>query len=413
VKTLVENLERQYINLAFNLEQHAPGFVDAYIGPEEWRQAALAQGKRLLSELESDAFILNEKIRSFPEMDEQRREFFASEVKAMLALVKILQGTRLPLADEAEALFGIRPEWVDESVFTQAHQDLEKLLPPGGSLAGRLAAWKKTVEVPVEKVRDLLPQVVEILRNKARQRFPLPADESFEIFFVQDKPWGGYNYFLGGGRSRIEINTDLPLLATFLLDILAHEGYPGHHTELCIKEDQLVKHKGWLEHSINLLNTPVNPISEGIATRALDQLFTQEEQVALEKDLLFPGVGLKSVDVHQAHSINRVLYKFSGVAGNAAFLLHDHNASPDEAAAYLMQWELVDPQEAAKTVEFISEPLYRSYIFNYSIGRALLGALLEKKTSPDRWFIRLLSEPVTPQRVLTWIEEPDNLSEIS
>jgi hypothetical protein len=38
----------------------------------------------------------------------------------------------------------------------------------------------------------------------------LPAGESFRIEYVKDKPWGGYNWYEGGYRSLIQINTDLP-----------------------------------------------------------------------------------------------------------------------------------------------------------------------------------------------------------
>ena len=48
---------------------------------------------------------------------------------------------------------------------------------------------------------------------------------------VQDQPWSGYNWYLGNGRSRVDLNTDLPIYAYLLTDLLTHEGYPGHHTE--------------------------------------------------------------------------------------------------------------------------------------------------------------------------------------
>jgi hypothetical protein len=265
-----------------------------------------------------------------------------------------------------------------------------------------MAARNKALEIPLDKVRELLPVAVRLLRQRTRARFPLPEDESFEVVFVHDKPWGGYNYFLGGGRSRIELNTDLPMRITGLLNILAHEGYPGHHTELSIKEAHLVEDKGWLEFSINPLFTPFSLLSEGIATRALDQLLTDEEQIAWEQEVLFPQADFAHLDARREHAINHLSRRLFGVEGNASFLLHDRGASSQVISAYLMRCGLENEQEASKNVEFFTH--YRSYIFNYFLGRQLLDTLLNKKNDSDRWFTRLLSEPVTPALLRSWID---------
>ena len=53
-------------------------------------------------------------------------------------------------------------------------------------------------------------------------------------------------------------------------------------------------------------------------------------------------------------------------------------------------------------MKFIQNPLFRSYIFNYAVGKDLLAPLLE---GPDRAanFSRLLSEPFTPTQVRAWL----------
>jgi hypothetical protein len=67
-----------------------------------------------------------------------------------------------------------------------------------------------------------------------------------------------------------------------------------------------------------------------------------------------------------------------------------------------MRCGLENEQEASKNVEFFTH--YRSYIFNYFLGRQLLDTLLNKKNDSDRWFTRLLSEPVTPALLRSWID---------
>lgn len=147
----------------------------------------------------------------------------------------------MALADEVEALYDVRPTWVEEVLFEEAHRLLDDLLPAGDSLRERMALRKGMLEVSVEQVQQLLPLIQQNLHRLSRQHFPLPDDESVEFTFVQNQPWTGYNWYLGSYRSRIEINTDLPLHINDLADLVAHEAYPGHHTELSIKENRLVR----------------------------------------------------------------------------------------------------------------------------------------------------------------------------
>src|SRR3712207_7327130 len=52
----------------------------------------------------------------------------------------------------------------------------------------------------------------------------LPSTEQFDLAFVTGKSWSGYNYYQGNYRSRIEINTDLPIRLSRAIDLGCHEG---------------------------------------------------------------------------------------------------------------------------------------------------------------------------------------------
>ncbi|MBN9618191.1 MAG: extracellular solute-binding protein, partial [Actinobacteria bacterium] len=64
-------------------------------------------------------------------------------------------------------------------------------------------------EVPIEAARTIVPAIVAEVRRRTAALVRLPENESVELSFVSDKPWSGYNWYLGGNRSLIEINTDL------------------------------------------------------------------------------------------------------------------------------------------------------------------------------------------------------------
>jgi hypothetical protein len=68
------------------------------------------------------------------------------------------------------------------------------------------------------------------------------------------------------------------------------------------------------------------------------------------------------------------------------------------------RYALRTPAEAAQTMKFIQNRLFRSYIFNYASGKALLAPLLD---GPDALanFQSFLSEPFTPSQVRGWLAQ--------
>jgi hypothetical protein len=277
------------------------------------------------------------------------------------------------------------------------------LLPAGGSLFERLNRRKQSIEITYAQAEPLLPIITEHLRQLTRTHFPLPDDESFEIYPVTNKSWGAYNWYLGHGRSRIDINTDLPLQITGLATTLAHEGYAGHHTELAIKETRLLHEQGYTECCLGLINSPSCVVAEGIAVRALDVLMPEEEQIRWHAEEVFPRAGFTQLDAAREHAIDRVIRDLSGVWDNAAFLLHDQHKSAAEVSAYFQYYGLRREQEADKAVEFLSGSLSRSYVFTYSYGGKLLDVLFAARGDVTQWFTRLLTEPVTPSQIRAWI----------
>ena len=103
------------------------------------------------------------------------------------------------------------------------------------------------------------------LRDRVRGQYGLPEVETVQYEVVTDKPWSGFNYYEGDYRSRVAINADLPHRLSQLPHLVAHESYPGHHTEHCRKERGLVERAGRTEHTVFLVNTPECLMAEGLA----------------------------------------------------------------------------------------------------------------------------------------------------
>lgn len=398
------SIPESYINLALALEQHIDGYVDCYFGPPEWRTESQAAGKRPIAELTRHANDLASALATDSELAPTRRAFLAAQLRAMHTSLALLNGETMTLTQETQALYDLTPLWRPESTFAEAHKVLDDLLPGSGPLPARMNARRDKLSTEFAAAEPLIPNLLAGLRARTAKKFPLPPGESFDFAAVNHKPWAAYNWYLGNYHSLIEWNTDLPASMPMLPAILAHEGYPGHHTEHCIKEQVLVSTHGWQEHTITLLNSPECVIAEAIATTALDMVYTPQEQIELNQNVLYPALGVH-LDAAAEAAIDHAAEMLKGVRPNAAFLLHDEHQTADRVIAYLKRYGLMSDRQAAKAVEFQSNPLYRSYIFTYTMGKDLLQQLFQARGNPDQWFARLLAEPVTPTQIRSWISD--------
>ena len=185
------------------------------------------------------------------------------------------------------------------------------------------------------------------------------------MYPVTNQPWSAYNWYLGRGQSRVEINTDLPLQITGLVETIAHKGYPGHHTELAIKDPRLLR-RGAIGNTASRSSMHRRAlVSEEIAVRALDVLLSEEEQIRwhAEEVTRFQAWRISTPGANTPLPGHAPL---RGVWDNAAFLLHDQHMSEAEVSAYFQRYGLHRAKEADKAVEFISDPLSRSYVFTYT-----------------------------------------------
>src|SRR5262249_48876745 len=151
--------------------------------------------------------------------------------------------------------------------------------------------------------------------------------EDSYLELVTNEPWAAFNYYEGDLRSRVVINTDLPVWSHRLPHLVAHELYPGHHTEHAGKEQALVRDHGYLEESILLTGTPQSLVSEGIAECAPEIAFG-EGYHARAAELLHP-LGIH-YDAERAERRHRALHLLREVADNMAFLLNADGRPRDE-----------------------------------------------------------------------------------
>ncbi|AWN24469.1 hypothetical protein DKM44_04280 [Deinococcus irradiatisoli] len=380
-------LAERYIRLAHALDAHLPGFIDGYGGPADFADRTVQNPAQLRGEAQNLLLLAEQ------EPDAARRTFLTAQLRAMHTLTRMLGGEALPYSEEVRGLYDISPQRADLTQLDEALRELDAALPGRGELSEREEALRARVTVPPHDLLRVAEPILAELRRRTASAYGLPNGENFSIGLVTGKPWGGYNWPLGNLQSRIDINTDLPVPLTGLPDLLAHEGYPGHHTEHASKEAQLVRGRGWYEHSIQLINAPECVISEGIAVNALDAVMAPDEVAGWLSGDLARVAGVESEAVQAALRLARLKEAFKGVSGHAALMLHEEGAPAAEVLDFFRHYASATPERAQKSLDFISQPNFRAYIYTYSVGGQLVKDALERGAVT---FGELLSAPMTP-----------------
>jgi hypothetical protein len=376
---VAESLAERYLRLGLQVDRHVAGTVDAYFGPPELAAGVAADPPVEPRALVSAAEALLEDLAD---------GWLRDQVLGLRAYAGVLAGESRSYADEVEACYGMRPTYTDEALFTAAHERLEELLPGAGPLRERYQRWRDSTIVPSELVEHTIAAVIEEARAQSRRVVELPDDEGVALAIVRDEPWMAYCHYLGGLRSKIEVNVDLPLPAIELLRLAIHEMYPGHHVERSCKEHVLVRGRGLLEETLVLVPTPQSLVSEGIAELAPFVLLEGDGGTALAAIVHEAGIEL---DLAHALAVERAMEPCRWAEVNAALLLYDGDATEAEVLGYLYRWGLLTPKLAAHVIRFLTEPTSRTYISAYSAGRELCRSYVAG--DPER-FRHLLTEQV-------------------
>jgi hypothetical protein len=319
-----------------------------------------------------------------------RRRWLRAQVVGLLTTARRLAGENVGYVEEVEACYGVRPAPVPDEELAAAHRRLSETLPGTGPVADRLIAWRETHVVTPDRLTDAIASLAEELRERTDRLFGLPEGEHVDFELVENKPWSGFNTYLGDLHSRVAVNTDLPVLSTSLAHLVAHEAYPGHHTEHSRKEVGLVRRRRWMEESIFLVGTPQCLIAEGLADLGLETVLGVRPESVVAAHLHPLGIRYDAEVVAAVSEAGEVL---GAVRGNAAWRLYVDGADPDVVVDEVARWALLPPARASKAVEFLRHPTWRAYISCYVEGLPLCRRFVGG--DPIR-FARLLSEQLVP-----------------
>ena len=397
-----------YLLLGLRLDQHLPDLIDGYYGPADLKARADMEQLRPPRRLVEDIAELSERVAAAVD-EADRRDWLTAQLSALDAHVRALAGEPLPYLDYVERCMGFPPRRHADADFDAAASGIDGLLPGPGSLVERLESFDRQFEIPVDRIPAVADWLVQRFRDRARKDFGLPDGEEVRVTLVRERPWIAYDWYLGGRRSRVEVNVDLPVTALDLIITLGHEAYPGHHLEAAWHETDLVERLGRLEASMILTSTPEGPVSEGLARYGTRFASPLDERAELIAEVMRIAELPLARDEAAAQQVAETAVRLApdrdhleGATDEAAIRLHADGQPRDAVLAYLRDVGRYPPDVAAKRLAFIEDPLSRLYVFAYEGGEALVTSWVQTAEAPDQVgrFSLLLHEQVTPGRLL-------------
>ena len=229
----------RYLELGLRMGRHIDGFVDAYYGPVSMSDHVDAEPLAAPAELVTNAAQMIADLDAGVDDDvlvPSRRRWLRAQLEGLHTSARAMAGESISYVDEVEWCYGVRPTFRDEEQFAATHSRLDEVLPGSGPVRDRIIEWREAQAIPVDRLEGVLRSIAEDFRERTQAQFGLPAGEHIAWELATNQPWSGFNYYEGNLQSRVAINTDLPVLATSIGHLVAHEAYPGHHTETIIED---------------------------------------------------------------------------------------------------------------------------------------------------------------------------------
>jgi hypothetical protein len=406
----INKLAEKYVRLGLTIGQYDGDFVDAYYGPDSLKPItpkldSFPKESLLKSTEELKTALNNIVTATTNDTLKNRANWIINQLTAFSRRIKIFSGESKPFDEESKELFGVAAPVHDEAYYKQLTTQLDSLLPGVGNLQDRFQALANKFVIPKDKVDTVFKTAIAEARKRTIEHYPLPKEESFILEYVTDKPWSGYNWYKGKYQSRIQINTDLPIMIDRAIDLACHEGYPGHHVYNMLLEKNLYNEKGWVEISLYPLFSPQSLIAEGSANYGIQVAFPGEEQKEFTKKVLLPLAGMDTAGADLYFSALAIRGQLNYARNEAARGIINNTLSEAEALHWLKDYALFNEEAAKKSISFIKK--YRSYVINYNYGQDMVKNYIETKggtaqNAAKRWelFGWLLSNEVATTDLL-------------
>ena len=220
----------------------------------------------------------------------------------------------------------------DTDVYAAAHEQLDELLPGSGPLAERYDAWRRAAPSSDRPGRPgCCARSPTCCATATAALVDLPAGEALTIEEVRDEPWWAFNYYLGGLRSRVVVNLDVPDDRRRRRRARRARGLPGppHRARAQGAAVRRVDRARSRSRSSSC-PTPAALVSEGIAETGPTLVLDGEVDERLDCDSC-ASTGSRATRAGRA--IREARRPLRRIGLDAALMIHEDGASAEEAEA--------------------------------------------------------------------------------
>lgn len=401
----VNDVAEGYVKLVLEVGLYDEDYVDAYWGPASWQPSDEPEqtfpAQRLRDKAETFSRQLGSIDRAaFTGIERLRYDFLDKQLRSVRGKIDLLAGTKMTFDEESRILYdAVAPAW-DEAHYQGILDELDRLLPGDGPLYWQFNSYRIKSTVPRGQVEEAFRAAVAAYREQTGAHLVLPDGEGYEMEFVFGKPWGAALTYQGNGTSLVEVNRSAPFIVADIVRTARHEMYPGHHTHLTLLDKHLFQGRGWVEFSVLPLYSPLALVAEGIAEYGSYDLFPAEQRLAFERTELLPMTSLDPNQAQTCDTVMRLKSELDGALVEGARRFLDGAMDDGQMRQWLRRYYLAGPGSETAVIQFVEQ--HRSYIINYTIGRRLVKAYVNRhggaESQDRRWEVlqTLLTTPQTP-----------------
>lgn len=364
-----------YARLALGLSQKVPGLLNAYVGPEEWLEAILAEPPDLLMLRHHAEAVATAAQKS--QLQRNRKERLLRNVRGLLCLIRVAMGEQIMFTEQVRMLLDLRARSFRFQGFAE------------------WATWQATYTMPVTTALPLLSAAVESLRERlAAHPFDLETRDlltqgDMQVVAVEGD---GVPFYQQGQLCVPEQGT---LRVDRLYHLAARLGYGGTHTMHTAMRQRYAA--GEAECAVLLNFGPDQVIVQGLYESLLPKLDLYA--TAIPALLQAAGLPANAEQLRRIHAAEELL---ECSKANAALLLHQEKMRSRDVRSYLARSGLMTRQQAGRLVREVADPLRAAHVFAPLIGGILIQQWLR---NDDHSISALLTDPPVPSRMDRFFHE--------
>ena len=327
-------------------------------------------------------------------------DYLRSMNKSHQVLLRWLADDGISYFDAVKGVIEVALHEVPRQNIDCAAEDIDKTLTDigyTGTAPEKLKKWREDLRIPDDQVVPVAKQYLQRLKEKSHNTVrALPPDKIESVNAIRDVRWGALSTYLGDYTGELTFNIDKPWTAPGLICVLAHEGYPGHHTFYTLWDYLFRQGKLPLEASYYIVDSPTNCLFEGAPDNAIHFVGwddpTRDTPEISKEDKNGIVLASKVSDLTQMYRMN------------ANYFFNVEHRSREEVESYMRSAGFFSEDEA-KSFKDNSRNYQGIYMPCYYYGRWMIRQAYDLYEDKEEFFKVIYDTPQTNATLIKTIEK--------